>query len=334
MLSAVAARKAAQAAHQDRSKSVQTPPIAPSPSPPSSPAGELSPPKTISKRKSSTGGGTPKKGKKKLKVKHVDERRPRYFAEEEQEKILFELEGDAMMVDGLDSDIQDEDFDLAVPLEASTSQAFIPSGKKRAWSPSVPLQDSSDDEESEKSVTLDAQTAAQPHAKTKDPIILSSFRPIPEQNIFILAEGEIHDLHLDGSTTVIILRLGETLALLGTYTFTVVNGSISLCGVTIAASQIAYDVFAPRSSPIPVLQSVVSEPSNSQSSQPSLPARIRNSCKTDDAVLIIQELRTGVEGLGRVCKTFDGVFLPSRGLDDDTPDQQLNLTGVYLVRNF
>jgi polynucleotide 5'-hydroxyl-kinase GRC3/NOL9 len=338
MLSAVAARKAAQASLQKPSKTVPKPsPLPPTPSTPASSEDEVAPPiKPVSKRKSSS--ATPKKGKKKLKVRHGNERRPRYFVGEEQpdDVVRSETEGDAMIIDGLDSDVDD----LAAPQETSTSRPFVSrTGTKKAWSPSVPLQDSSDEDagEVEESELPDVPPAvAQPNARAPDALTLSNFHPIPSQNIFSLSLDELRDLHLSESTktetaTVFILRLGESLALLGTYTFTLLQGSLSLCGVTLAASRTSYDVFAPRSAPIPVLRCVASESSEFPFS---LPPRIGNEKGGGDAIVVIRELRTGVEGLGRVCKTFDDVFSPSGWQQGEEPNQGLNLTGVHLVGCF
>jgi polynucleotide 5'-hydroxyl-kinase GRC3/NOL9 len=58
-----------------------------------------------------------------------------------------------------------------------------------------------------------------------------------------------------------------------------------------------------------------------------IPAQITSSIDEGDVVIVLQELRTGIEGLGRVMRIFEGVFHqadPEGALD-------IPLGGVHLV---
>jgi polynucleotide 5'-hydroxyl-kinase GRC3/NOL9 len=61
-----------------------------------------------------------------------------------------------------------------------------------------------------------------------------------------------------------------------------------------------------------------------------LPTRIRNLVHQDSTIIVLQELRTGIEGLGNICQTFEGVFAPSRWQKNET-DQQLGVSGIHMV---
>jgi polynucleotide 5'-hydroxyl-kinase GRC3/NOL9 len=326
MLSAVAARKAAAAqsarqaqpnldAHDaQKGQTASPPPSSPSRTPP-----PLPPSKTPSKRKSS--GQASRKTKKKVKVRHVEDR-PRYFAQgdgaSERDEGVIAITSD-----------QDEDEDelRLSPLPKSFNSGPLRS-TKRPWSPSVPMRDSSDDDSmgSGDELNIPYIPPVQPRpTTTQEQPCLSTFRPLLDQNTFHLTADEINDLHLSDncreSASVLVLAPTDTLALLGTYTLTVIHGLLSLCGVTVAPSTKPHSVFAPRSAPIPVLRCVPFD--GEESSMVShLPTRIRNLVHQDSTIIVLQELRTGIEGLGNICQTFEGVFAPSRWQKNET-DQQL-----------
>jgi polynucleotide 5'-hydroxyl-kinase GRC3/NOL9 len=45
-----------------------------------------------------------------------------------------------------------------------------------------------------------------------------------------------------------------------------------------------------------------------ESMRPQIPDRVRSHLSSECAVVLLQDLRSGVEGLGRVCQTFDSMF--------------------------
>lgn len=171
--------------------------------------------------------------------------------------------------------------------------------------------DSSDDSEAEEAQNplVPVELPLFPQPSRSEPSQLSTFRPTRDLNVYELSADEVNDMGLQNEASVLSIEREETLALLGTYALTVLKGSISILGVTLSASKVAHHVFAPRSAPIPILRCVSSDV-HADLDIYSLPPRIRNS--RDGAVVAIQSLDTGVEGLGRVCRVFDGVFEPSR----------------------
>jgi hypothetical protein len=62
-----------------------------------------------------------------------------------------------------------------------------------------------------------------------------------------------------------------------------------------------------------------------------LPQRVRVADTDQHTVLLVRELRTGVEGLTRIIQIFQGIFEIS-ALQAIQPVQDLGLSGVYFVR--
>lgn len=205
---------------------------------------------------------------------------------------------------------------------------------------SVPLvQDSSDEDVSEEE-SVDEALADMPLASLVPPApavvqaspVLSTFRSVPDENTFPLSCSEYEALGISGERAVIlVLSPCETLALLGAYSFIVLRGSVTINGVTLHPSKISHRVFAPRSTPIPILEAVAKR--GESSTHPSLatfPARVAESVGQHDSVVILQELETGVEGLGRVVRTFESSFKCTRK-EEDEEGSDLGLAGVRLV---
>ena len=148
-----------------------------------------------------------------------------------------------------------------------------------------------------------------PQPSGYEPLQLSTFQPTRNLNFFELSSDELSAMGIQNEASVLSINQEETLALLGAYALTILRGSVSILGMTLSASKVAYHVFAPRSAPIPILRCVASEMHADPNIHP-FPSRVRD--LQGDAVVAIQSLDTGVEGLGRVCRVFNGVFEPSR----------------------
>lgn len=214
--------------------------------------------------------------------------------------------------------IEDDDEDDD---DRTSEEEALPSSvqTKRAWPPSVPLQDSSDDEDEANiaDIALEAEELEAPHTvepQQNTPSILSTYRPIPEENIFDLVEDDIRSLHLPSTSPAKLLRLvgSDRLALIGTYTLRVLHGRIGLSGVALAPSKMPHQVYAPRSAPLPVIECLLVEDQLPAEHRDELPPRVRELAQGRGALVVLQELHTGVEGLGRICRTFENVFEPSR----------------------
>jgi polynucleotide 5'-hydroxyl-kinase GRC3/NOL9 len=338
MLSAVAARKAALAARQDTTDSLVRPEIV---SPPPTPSPVSTPPsKPVSKRKPSAQVSNTSRKAKKKKIRHE---KTRYFAPVDS----FVQQDDVIVIDENnpeESDSEEDEIEEGGPPPASTSKSVIfkkPSLSKgnRGWSPSNPLQDSSDEEvddgEEEPFIPDTPVPMKAPRPTFEERTPLSTFKPKWNSNIFALSSEEMGFLEssspIADSAIGIILPLGETLTLLGTYALNVIHGSVSLGGVTLFPSRHTHHVFAPRCSPVLVLQCVQSNGIKSNPIATSITDRLRPFSMADCAIVVLREFSTGVEGLGRVCRTFDGVFEPSRWHRGDTvPD--LGLTGIRMVQ--
>ncbi|KAF9457216.1 hypothetical protein BDZ94DRAFT_1176032 [Collybia nuda] len=203
---------------------------------------------------------------------------------------------------------------------------------QRRWSPSAPLMDSSDEGESDGAPDDTLEVPAQPMKKPLH--ILSNLHPTPNENIFFLTPDEVNAIDLSSliptlPATIIALGFKETVCLLGTYRFCVLQGSVACSGVVLSPSPRIHRVFAPRSSPLPILEGAIGKDSIAGLNL-KLPPRLRPLAQAPATLLLIQELNTGVKGLGRICRTFNGVFEPSRWQKDETLGS-LQLPGVYLI---
>ncbi|KAI0366250.1 hypothetical protein BV20DRAFT_665380 [Pilatotrama ljubarskyi] len=332
MLSAVAARKARLAQAQTQAPAeTQTSAAIPSPEPESKKAARSKPSssqKPPSKRKPSASAGNPPKKKKAQHRKDPSNQHARYFAQED----AFTTQNDVILVDDSEDESSaasssaatDDDDARSRPLRAGAARP----GGKRAWSPSAPLPDSSDEDggEGDELVLLDAPVSHRQPASDESRI-LSTFKPVLDQNVFHLpAAGDSAQ-----KRTVLLLKASDTVAFLGAYSLTVLHGAITLAGVPLSVSSTAHPVYAPRSAPLPVIICLPYSPSDSGSApRVKLPGHVADAASACDAVVLLQALCTGVEGLGRICRTFDGFFAPSRWQRDQARFD-FGLENVYFL---
>ncbi|KAF4615916.1 hypothetical protein D9613_011282 [Agrocybe pediades] len=322
MLSAVAARKAALAASQ-----ASTPPeptaTAGSSSGSASGSNSTPQPKAKSKRKLSTQQARPdaKKPKK-------NKSQPKAKTASKPVSDDFKSQADVIVVDS-EEDEDDSDSGMSIledfdPLELAKSAAQIP--VKRAWSPSQPVVDSSDEEDDQvgvvdiSSILPNVRTATR---EVEDDRVLSTFKPEPGSNIFTLTKEESSKLGLADTATLVGLISTDTLCLLGACNLTVLRGSVTLCGTTLQPSTTSYPIYAPRSAPLPVIR----VNPKSETSTFDLPEHLHQF----HAVISLQELKTNVQGLSRICRSFEGVFEPSRWQRSST-ESPFGISGLYLVR--
>ena len=227
-------------------------------------------------------------------------------------------------------DNSDDDSNMSI---TSNQQEPTP-GPSLRYSPSrpvVPLADFSDYEsdasKSEQPVTDLSQLFPYNHPlPVEEPQILSTYRPIHGQNLFQLFLDEGSALGLSGPALTLVLSPSATLSFVGTYRLRVLRGSISLLGTIIPPSRVLHRVFAPRSSPIPMIEALAANGESSKSLY-DIPTRITSIIDEGDVIIVLQELRTGIEGLGRVMRTFEGIFhqVDPEGASD------IPLGGVHIV---
>ncbi|EIN04313.1 hypothetical protein PUNSTDRAFT_93035 [Punctularia strigosozonata HHB-11173 SS5] len=195
---------------------------------------------------------------------------------------------------------------------------------KRAWSPSRALLDSSDDEEIQ-------DTPIHSAIACYDIPPVSTLRPIRDQNIFHLTPQEVSALGIASPSpaTFVLLVPDETLSLIGTYALTILRGAVSLQNVTLRPSLTSHRVFASRLSPISPIRALKMDTVLAvEGLDMCLPRRIKAIVGNRIAV-VIQELRTGVENLSKVCRLFSGAFRTSQ--DESTDD--IGLTGIHMITN-
>ncbi|CAK5283075.1 unnamed protein product [Mycena citricolor] len=317
MLSAFAARKAQAANAPPTSASAPPQPVSSSnviqQQIPQSPISA----RPISKRKSSSQQQTLPSSKKHKKKREPEVRRVRYF-----ENALERREPDLIVIDS-EEEVEVEADESTTP----TTTSRPPQTGQRAWSPSAPLNDSSEDEDEEDQSDTSrapASTPLVPH------IPFTTFHAVPDETLFCLGHEEKLLLGLSGDApaSLLVLTPGQTLTLLGVYALTVMRGAVSLYGVMLNASPAAQRVYAPRSSALPVLKAIATS-ARAGLNKLDVPPRARAACAEGRAVVVLQQLKTGVEGLGRIVQTFGGVFEPSRRMDE--AEDVLQIPGVYAV---
>ena len=321
MISAVAARKAAKAAVEAS--------VAPSSKPPSPPPSSHSPSsspkpttasrsgsKPPSKRKHRGLANTGPPKKKKAKIAHASakpDRHARYFDPGDTRKgdpvddvtVEMEVNSESDSSSGEEMEIQ-----MNVPPPVGLSSISF-TNTKRAWSPSRPMVDSSDEEESglPQAGAYDPTTYLTPSTSKKpEPLPLSTFRPVLNGNVYSVPENEDAS---SGKAVILVLQPNETVALVGTYSLCVLQGGLSLLGVTLCPSDTKHTVFAFRSSPMPVLSWAM--PHRQGSCIFPIPPAIRR--QPNATAILVEYVHTGVEGLGRICKTFENVFKSPRESD-------------------
>ncbi|KAL5508618.1 GRC3 [Sanghuangporus vaninii] len=324
MLSAIAARKAAQAAK-----------LAATSQPPSSTPGDVLISESESESDSECRKTVIQKSKRKLsdtvnpkrpnnrkkrrkKGAKIEAAQPRYYDTIEAfPQPVEEDEGSLSSASNSDEDVQELQFADTELRETIEAQQPRKTKIQRAWSPSRPPGNSSDDE-----AGLSVPTPHFPFAPGSQTEQLRgakyqtaysfSFVPRPEKNVFYIEKNDTKPA-LGRKGTMITLAEGETTALLGVYSLTVLRGRVSLMGTELHASASRpHTIFAPKCSPIPVITAV---PSSTISSCP-LPDRITRSIDPSDTILLLEDVHTGVEGLGLICKTFENVFEASSLAED------------------
>lgn len=343
MISAVAARKAAQTALQ------QSVDLKPNILPPSSTRSSTdSTGKTASssksKRKPSVQILKPQKKRRKKDASKnskpgtpsVDSRNERYFGQAPID--VFETQDDIIVVDSDGEESDDAETELLKGYSLEMEHEPEAPAIKRAWSPSMPVVDSSDDEvpNDDTDTRNDFPYPLRPTSTTENlHRTLSTFQPTSDQNLFFLTPEESFSLGLSSSlspnegATIILLTPRETLCFLGTCTFIVLHNSISISGVSLQSSSSVHDVFAPRSAPLPIFEGASGGGSILKSLI--LPQRLQHLSESQSSVVLLQGLRTGAEGLGQICRTFEGIFNPSRWGRASVLAPFL-IEGAYMVR--
>ena len=326
MISAIAARKAAQAELQKvpDTPHIEEQQVAPAPE---------ATPRPNSKRKAPSQDAKPSKKKrvKKEKGKQVELPRERYFTKQKDD---FKEQED-MIVVGSDDDDEDVD-EVSQNSDLEPGPPIVPSKTRRKWSPSRMVEDSSDEDSPEVSAGPELDLSPFFPRSARKPVvfdenrILSTFQPTTDQNTFVLTAEEVSALDSSSQNvggTILILTPADSLCILGAFLLTVIHGSISLCGSTLHSSRTTHRIYAPRSSPLPIIRHAAGGGSIADSFQ--LPRRLvefpRNS-----AIILLKELSTGVEGLGTICRSFEGVFEPSKW-QKGKAEAPFNIPGLCMV---
>lgn len=205
---------------------------------------------------------------------------------------------------------------------------------EKAWSPNDSVGDSSDDSmevDGEGDVQLDISSFFNNKAHQEDldeNRLLSTFQPSADQNMFFLTAEEQSLLNLSDRATLIALDAQDSLCLLGTCNLTILHGSVTLCGITLLASSNKHPIYAPRSSPLPVIRASF-KPASILRPETLSPRLLK--ILEFKAVIILQELRTNVEDLGRICRSFEGVFEPTKW-QQSVANEPFEIPGLYMVR--
>ncbi|QRV87488.1 mRNA cleavage and polyadenylation factor CLP1 [Ceratobasidium sp. AG-Ba] len=209
-------------------------------------------------------------------------------------------------------------------------QISVDSAPQRAYSPSQPIADSSDEEiqvsldtyrVSESEVAQDLEnTTVHERSVGLHKISGTIFNPVDGQNLFSISpERALAIIGQASATNVLVIQPGESFVFVGTMQFALLQGTIELMGSVLSPSKNLHKVFAPRSHPIPTIyvpltQNVASLPSSSPTDELTehLPQHIRSLTSPIHSVILVQEAASGVEGLGQVVGLFRNVFEPDK----------------------
>lgn len=320
MLSAVAVRKARQQLQQQAIPS--SAPVSPPPSP-------LPEPTKPKRRFQDDNATLPKRGKKRKSSKP---KKPftatRYFEPASHQKPKPLQDAFAMQEDVIIVPSDEDSGDLVMDGSGLEIQTHL-----RGMGPPFLIPDSSDEEldmmDEDKPIPGSSKIKTQLHFPPSSP--LSNVALILDKNMIYLTQPEKIALNLpDTPSTLLVLPPDGILSLMGTYKMTIYRGSISFSNVILSATPHprTHRVFSPRSAAIPAIHVL---PSGPESQSTLLPNRIRPFVTEGCAVVVISELRTGIEGLGKVCRAFEGVFeLPKWERSAERPD--IGFPGVHIVR--
>ena len=191
---------------------------------------------------------------------------------------------------------------------------------QRAWSPTQPLLDSSDGEmetETGGVQPIDASAVASTAPLSTEPDV-NTFRLTPEECFALI--------NLEEPATAMILPVHSSITLTGVYQLTVLQGAVMLMGVTLTSPDTSHAVFSPRLSPLPCIESL----GNADPASPLIshvPDRLRPWTSPEHTVVLIRAHPTGIEGLGRVMRTFEGMFQP---LQPSVSTVDLGIAGVQV----
>jgi polynucleotide 5'-hydroxyl-kinase GRC3/NOL9 len=200
------------------------------------------------------------------------------------------------------------DDDVSLSDQEPLSQVHVQ--PRRAWSPSQPFLDSSDEEMETEVGGAQAASASVPAPTTPTfsvEIGTNTFRLTPEECFALVG--------LEEPATAIILPAHSNITLTGVYQLTVLQGAVTIMGVTLVCSAISHAVFSPKLSPLPCIESL----GNTDPASPLIsraPGRLRPWISPDHAVIVIRAHPTGIEGLGRVMRTFESMFQLSNSAAD------------------
>lgn len=104
-----------------------------------------------------------------------------------------------------------------------------------------------------------------------------------------------------------MLKGSETLCFFGTVSLTVLQGSIILSGTRLNPSSTSHPVFAPTNYPIATIK-VLQQSRNQPFGKISLPDFLMDKAHSNDVIIRIQDLGSGIRKLGRVCGLDPSLF--------------------------
>jgi polynucleotide 5'-hydroxyl-kinase GRC3/NOL9 len=325
MISAIAARKSAQAALQGQAEIIYDVPPSPGEQPPPTAS-----PNLPQKRKQSLFHTT--KLSSTIKRRRRSGKMTRNLESDE-----FRSQNDVIVIES-----DEDEKGQPVPSDESLDDSeieILPGpppqlSKDRAWSPSMPPDDSSSSDKE----TFDTSDLIHVPSRFSRPAVpgvgktLSTFIPVPDKNVYYLLAKDLASTAISGEKgTIVILEQGDSLSLLGTCRLTLLKGAITLNGVHLQPSLIPHRIFSPRSSPLVMIEG--SSGTKCVVDISSIPSRLHRHEQSKSALVFFQELPTAVEGLGRICRTFEGVY-ESHGRQDHSISSPFQLSGLYMVRYF
>jgi hypothetical protein len=206
---------------------------------------------------------------------------------------------------------------MDAPLDSGDYNSIQIIRSQRAWSPSMPM--GMDEDDSPPNEEEDSRDDA-----------AGLSLPLPKLTTWTPSQTNIYDL--SSASRLLLLRPTETITLVGTFTLRVIRGNVSYQGTTLSSRHGSLNIFAPRCSPLGRIEALHS----SSHEQPTeiVPDYLKQVLQgwTKGAAIVLSELVSGVEVIGKVFPAFKDVF--SLPVNSGGSDERLNWRTAAIVCHF
>lgn len=145
-------------------------------------------------------------------------------------------------------------------------------------------------------------------AEESQPFEFTYFQFVRNETYFELEPSNAQLLGLESLPgIVLVIRNPQVLSFVGSANLVVLRGQISIFGVDVPPSAQVHRVFSPKSSPVCNIEAHATK-SASAVGYSHIPDAIRARLGPNGAIVVVQELRSGIEELGKIYRILRDVF--------------------------